>query len=256
MCSGVLGRALATVFIWAFFSSGTLNAAEQYVIIDVDPELAPLLPGKEFSVGDEITIPAGTTLFLLGEDGSVSEIAGPVTISITVDAPGSGNSENEVVKESVSTLSRIGEILSGSRVADSAFGGTRSVGLATADPWVIPVDSSSNGCIRDDVVALSRKNSSEQSIISVQFSNKLAEYQFKWVRGQSVARLPLGFAEGGTIVSLSVTGIQKSIPLNYLPRSIDRQNDLKVIEWMMDSGCLDQGVALVQQLRSKAQKLN
>jgi len=235
---------------------GEAEAAEEYVVIQAQPQTDLLAAGKKFSVGDLITIPKDTVVTLLGEDGSLTKITGPLTITVTPDSIEKTTPNDLTSRKAVGALSRISAFLLNSQSSVSTFGGARSVLGVLSDPWAIPIDSNTLGCYRDGVIGLHRSDARNQATISVRFGDQSDNYRFLLKPNQTVAYLPPDFSGGRVMDTLNVEGDKGAIKLVELPKSIDSSDGLQVLSWMIEIGCLEQAHSLVIQLATNAKDMN
>ena len=249
-------RIFVSICISAFLWYGEAYAAENYIVIEVKPQMSLIMPGKKYSVGDTIQIPRDTTVTLLGEDGELTKINGPVAITVTPDPIKNKSSDDHAPDENVNMLSKIGDFLLRSRVSETTFGGTRTGQQALSDPWTIEIDRASAGCFRNGVIGLRRLDASDKATVEVQFDNRSDVFSFSLAKGETFAYLPPGFSEGRVINSLNVVRDNKMIKMFELPKSKNSSNLLQILSWMIDVGCTAQALNLVPQLASKAQDLN
>ncbi|MBT8438263.1 MAG: hypothetical protein KJO91_00950, partial [Gammaproteobacteria bacterium] len=192
-------RIFAYICLSVLFWYEKAYAAEQFVIIEVQPENSLVVLGKKYSVGDLIVIPNDTVVTLLGEDGSVTKVTGPATIKVTKDAIDRKSSDNSTAQITVGALSKISEFLLRSRPDEIVFGGTRTVQKGLSDPWVISIDGNGSGCFRDSAIGLRRLDARNRVTIALQFKEQPGEYLHTLAQQEFVVYLPPGLSEGRII---------------------------------------------------------
>lgn len=235
---------------------GQAKAAEEYVVIQAQPQTDLLTAGKTFSLGDTINIPKNTVVTLLGEDGSVTRITGPIALEVTPDSIDRTRSRDLDARKDVSALSRISRFLLNSKSSESTVGGTRSVSGDLPDLWVIPIDNNAYGCFRDGVIGLFRVDVREDSTISVRLSDRSDSYRLFLKARQAVAYLPPGIAGGRLTADIIIEDNNTTIKLSEVPKSIDLSNKLQVLGWMIEAGCAKQAQNFLMELATKAKEMN
>ena len=234
------------------------NAQSQYVIIGAEPVSEDFKPGRVLKPVTELNIPGGTIVTLLGEDGSVHKIPGPAEITVTEDDISSANkSEEEKGDANRSTLEKIAGLLAGDvRNADS-LGVARNLGSSKdpkglADPWVLSVHRSGEGCVKGDNIVLGRANDAKEISFSAK-ADEAEEKIFTWARGDNQFVLPEALAPSSKELYLRISGSDVLIDLHKLPDEVDPANPMAVMGWMVEQGCEGQALAFARDLAKKAE---
>ena len=122
---------------------------------------------------DVISVPAGTVVTLLGEDGSVNPISGPGAFVVTEDALTSDSSQRATgAQQGRSRLALIAGLLANERQRTDSIGGSRTTADQSKpsgldDPWAVSIDKSASGCIRNGEVVLARQGTGERAVFAI-----------------------------------------------------------------------------------------
>ncbi|MEZ5870771.1 MAG: hypothetical protein R3D32_02790 [Nitratireductor sp.] len=254
---GVFANVAATAFCICL-SSLPASSQSQYVIIGAEPVSEEFKPGRVLKPVTELNIPGGTSVTLLGEDGSVHKIPGPAAITVTEDDISAATNDGEVKgEENRSTLAKIAGLLAGDVKNSDSLGVARNLGSSKdpkglADPWVLSVHRSGQGCVKGDNIILGRANDATE----VSFSAKAGESEeknFMWAKGDNQFVLPDALATESRELYLRITGTDVLIDLHKLPDEVDIANPMAVMGWMVEQGCEGQALAFARDLARKAE---
>jgi hypothetical protein len=241
------------------FLSVPAFAGSQYVIVSVEPAAEDYAPGLVLDLNDSIHVPSGTVVTLLGEDGSVNAIPGPADITVTEDAvetAGSGESDSQERKRS--TIAKLADLLAGEQKSADSLGVARGLGSRPKprgldDPWVISVHEDGAGCIRAGEIRLGRKTDTETISVSVAGDSGGAPQILTWRQGEADLQLPEGISAEQGSLTIKAGVNQAVIQLRPLPQSVNPQNPIDVLGWMISESCDGQALAFTRQLVIEAQ---
>lgn len=260
--AGLLSRGCAAIAVGlalSSFVSFQAQAGSQYVVVAAEPPAEDYQPGRVLEVSDTIVIPAGTVVTLLGEDGSVNAIPGPASITVTEDSVEmTGEDDVDEREKKRSTISKLAELLSGDKKNADSLGVARSFGARPKprgldDPWVVSMHDDGTGCIRDGEIRLGRKADTDVLSIAITGDDAGSEKILTWRKGEADLVVPSTIpVEKGEIFVRAGTE-RARISLKALPESVNIQNPVDVLGWMMESGCQGQALAFTRQLVIEAQ---
>jgi len=243
----LLSLALATLFATAGL------AAENYVIIAVDPASDELSVGDRFVPDDKISVPANVTVKLIGEDGSIKDLEGPATYIVTEEELPIGETDASR-EEYQGKLAVIANLLTSDSRKVESIGGTRGTGKAqsshSADPWAIPVDTAGPGCLRDGRVLIWRQSASETESFAIRVDD-VQHPGLVW--SGSADTFDVSRFVSVTATSLTVERGQNASRISLVrmaPNAVST-NPIDVAAWMASSGCTQQAFAFVRQLASR-----
>ncbi|MCB1450669.1 MAG: hypothetical protein KDJ67_11225 [Nitratireductor sp.] len=234
------------------------NAQSQYVIIGAEPVSEDFKPGRVLKPVTELNIPGGTIVTLLGEDGSVHKIPGPAAITVTEDDISTANKgEQEEGEQNRSTLAKIAGLLAGDAKSSDSLGVARNLGSSKdpkglADPWVLSVHRSGQGCVKGNNIVLGRANDASEVSFSAK-ADEGEERNFMWAKGDNQFVLPEAVATASKELYLRITGSDVLIDLHKLPDDVDPANPMAVMGWMVEQGCEGQALAFARDLAKKAE---
>lgn len=243
-----IGRTALAGLLW--LAAPPAFAASQYVIIAVEPAAKGLEAGKILNVGDALDVPAGVTVTLLGEDGSVSPVAGPANIKV--------NAEGQPLKdekEKRSAIEKFAGLLgkqgagAGTLGVARAFGVTRSA--AGPDPWAAPADGDGQVCQRGKRFVLARADAARLAVVSARAAGGKAD-DLAWAAGKNVLALPEGLRAADGELEVRVDGKPALLMVHVLPATIAEDDTVAVLGWMASQGCNGQALALAGELAAKA----
>jgi len=231
--------------------AGSAFAAENYVVISVNPDTDGLFVGKHYVPDDTIVIPPNVTISLLGEDGSVENLEGPASYVVTKEKLPAGESESSR-EEDQGKLAVIGYLLASENRRIESVGGTRGAGglpkpLNIADPWAIPVDTSGQGCLRDGKVLIWRRDATE----TLRFAIRVGDSQrdgLVWHSSENIFDASSYVPDSAQSFTIERDLSASQMSLNRMPTSASPANPLDTAAWMARSGCKQQAFAFVRQL--------
>lgn len=234
-------------------------AGSQYVIVAAEPSSQDFPPGKVLEVNDSITVPEGTVVTLLGEDGSVNAIPGPASITVTEESVETDGVEGDDGGEKRSAISKISDLLSGEKENADSLGVARNLtgqkpkrrGLV--DPWVVSVHGDGPGCVRNSEIRLGRNDVEETLSVSIEGDKGTDPRILTWRSGDPELAVPesLPMEKGEIFVKAGKT--RSLITLNPVPDDLNMKNPVAVLGWMIESGCQGQALAFSRQLVIEAQ---
>jgi hypothetical protein len=232
-------------------SAGSASAASQYILLSVEPQNKELAPGKVFNPGDTLTVPDGVTVTLLGEDGSVSPVAGPASVKITADGQPAADE-----KERRTAMEKIAGLLAGKGGEASTLGVARAFGVTRSagggDPWAAPTDRDGHVCQRGSRILLARGQSQTAATLSAKGLAGEAKELF-WPAGKGFLSLPGGFRVGDGELEIRFGGDKPTLLMVHaLPGAISENDPVAVLGWMAAQKCNVQALAFAQELAAKA----
>ncbi|MCO5063480.1 MAG: hypothetical protein M9924_03595 [Rhizobiaceae bacterium] len=235
-------------------SNTTAIAAENYVVIAISRNSEELSLGTRFIANDRIVVPANVTVTLLGEDGSIERLVGPSAYIITKEELPSGQSGASRA-EYQSKLAAIGDFLSGEGRRIESVGGTRSGNQSPGpsynpDPWVIPIETTDHGCVRDGRIVLWRRDAKESLSLAVRFGDELHD-KLVWDENHETFDASGYVPDNVDSVRIELDhDTLRTISLTQLPAGAE-EGPLDVASWMARSGCNEQAFAFIRQLAGR-----
>ena len=206
-----------------------------------------LVPGRELSVSDAISLPAGAIVTMLREDGEIIRLAGPYQ----GPAGGTGSGAASGGKTDWAPLMAL---IAESDDESSVLGAARALDSNSDVPgqptvWQISVDSSGPRCVRPGEIELWRRKASRTASVAVR-SEQGRLSGMKWPAGDHSFKLPASFpvTEGLLLVS-SGSGLRE-LEIHVAPGDIVDQAPGRVLAWLIDKGCRRQAVALIDMLHA------
>ncbi|QIG47456.1 hypothetical protein G5V57_06760 [Nordella sp. HKS 07] len=247
LTSWLVSLSLAT-FLWGV-TSLPAHAANQYLVISAKPASDVYPVGKVLGINDEIVIPSGTIVTLLGEDGSVNRIHGPDHLIVTEEKI----DVNQEVLKNRSIFERVTDLLFGSKPNSDSLGVTRSVGgengvIGPMDPWSISIHESGPACVLRDRVVLSRLQDLSEMPLAISADNGMKRNDLVWAKNVSVFEVPLPLAEQASELTVHAGSTVRHAQLNRLPADIDLNNVMDVLAWMLDKNCRVQAAIFARNL--------
>lgn len=233
-------------------------AASQFVVISAEPVSDSFPPGKVLVPGDTIELPEGTSLTLLGEDGSVVAIPGPARIAVTEDAVETTEDAGAAKEKNRSTLSKLASLLAGEQRNADSLGVSRGFDAGEganglADPWVLSVHRSAQGCVRNEAIRLGRASDADAVSLTVRGDSVDAMAELEWKAGESVVQLPQTIPPTSDEILVKAGPKTVFIDLNLLPESVAEDDPMAVMGWMVQQGCDGQALAYARLLAHEAQ---
>jgi hypothetical protein len=232
-------------------------AASQYVIVASEPASKEFEPGRILNVNDNLEIPEGAVVTLLGEDGSVNAIAGPANVTVTAVSVETSSvaADNTQRDQKRSTLAKLAELLSGERNNADSLGVARSMRArpeprGLENPWVISIHQDGDGCVRNGKIKLGREDDSQGLSLAVGDDDNSGEHIFNWRKGEVEFLLPETVKAENSQIFVRAGRDRAVIAIHELPGGINLQNPVDVLGWMLDSGCTAQALAFTHQLVS------
>jgi hypothetical protein len=228
-------RTLALSLVLVVAVSAATDAA-QWVVID------STAPG--FEVGQilddsrPLDVPAGASLTVIGEDGTVTAIAGPFS-----GVPGGKASTGASgLMEALSRLVR-GEGASAASLATMRQAGP----IEPPDPWAIDITRSGDHCVRaEGAPALWRASAGDASTLTIRAFPTGPRSKTEWPAGADTVAWPgdVPIADGADfMVRLNGRPTAARITLRVAPTSLP--SEAHYAAWMAEAGCRQQAQALL-----------
>jgi hypothetical protein len=258
-CLTKTGMFLSATLLLLGAAVGEVEAGSQYVIVAAEPPADAYAPGMVLDVDDTIDIPAGTVVTLLGEDGSVNAIPGPVSVTVTEDSVETvGDNGEQGGQEKKSTLSKIADLIAGEKKNADTLGVARSFSSRPKpkgldDPWVISIHGDGAGCLREGDIRLGRKSDKETISLAISGNEGTDPVELTMREGVSEITLPKSLDVTAGEIFVKTSNEQALIQLHGLPKEINAQNPVEMLGWMINSGCKEQALAFTRQLVLEAQ---
>ena len=217
--------------------------------IEHDPPMANLPPGQVLKVDDQIDVPAGALLTLLGDDGTVATVGGPQRLVVTAEPE---LDLAEAIKTRT-TFQRISDLLLGSPDDGEVLGGRRSVGQSAdgkdiIEPWALPVGYSGNGCLRNNAIELRRAKDLEERPVSVSINGETETSASHWPKNQNKLELPSLASGHIKTVEIRLGNEVTTFNIHMLPTEIEPGHGMDVLAWMLESGCRVQAISFARWL--------
>lgn len=234
---------LAFAGVLSVVLSMAVQAANQYVVVFSEPASTAFPIGKVIRINDTISVSLGTTITLLGDDGSINTVRGPASLVVVEEQI----TATEEVTKNRSIFERISDLLIGSRSSSDSLGATRSArdkGTSNAfvNPWAISIHEHGPACVRPDRILLTRSlDLSEMPFTIIADKSKKAE-SFVWAKDASVFELPYPLVEQASEIIISAGLTVRFAKLNRLPADVDQTNVMSVLGWMLDNNCKAQAI--------------
>lgn len=239
-------RTLTSAWIAGLILVGFLagaQAAELLILHSTDPNLPE---GGIIDGAQALSLPAGVTLTLVGEDGKKIALKGPYSgVPAATAKPAQGGVGDRLLK----VLSRL---IAGAPPDPTRLGATRGAPAATADDfWAINVSVSGDHCLRSDrPTGFWRAQADRTQALSIKRYRTPGWKKSEWPSGSYVLGWPGGvdLVDDATYLVRLGTGISVSkIVVHLLPG--DLPSDFHRAAWMTEKGCLRQARALLASLK-------
>ena len=232
--------------------ASSVLAASEYVVVAVDPpvDIPPL--GKLYKLGDLLHIDRGSTVTLMGDDGSVSAVPGPADIVVTDSASEAGSTSSESADGS-SRLTAISDLLAKAGGQVQSIGASRGVSAMTPtglEPWSIPVEDGVTGCIHDRKLELWREPGG-RAAVSIGYDDQPIVVGLVWDAGSPKLTIPGSVPGEAESVVVRIDDQSSRLTLKHLPSGVSPQDHVGLYAWMVGSACLLQASALIRELASQ-----
>lgn len=237
----VMGSAL-------MLTAGLTAQASELVVIETTGS-AGVAAGDIIASGSSMTVPAGATVTLIGEDGTPVTLTGPFT-GVPQTSGGTGGNAD---------MSVLAGLLSSDSKSTASLGVIRNVGTkATADvpdPYLVNVDVSGDRCLGADgsVVLYRGDGSAAQPLVLGEMVGGKVVRSTKpvtWPAGAEQLRLPAQMSKmfrAGSTWQVKVGGNSADLTFHAMPASLGNATQKAV--WMAKQNCKPQAVALINSLR-------
>ena len=196
-------------------------------------------PGQAIPSDRPVTLREGERLVLIGSDGR----------SVTLRGAYSGPPMQAGATSSDPKLALAALVATRSARATSV-GVTRSGGDLSAlpDPWLIDVEGPGPRCLQAGVAPVWwRSTAIDEGAFTVFPVDRSWRADFRWTAGQSRQPVPpLSRFESDNAFVIASNGREYAIKINILPAVFD--NDLMLVGWLMEKGCVQQADALLRKL--------
>ncbi|MFQ5953715.1 MAG: hypothetical protein ACE5JZ_01455 [Kiloniellales bacterium] len=236
-----LTSAWMAVLVLLGFLAGA-QAAELLILKSTDPSLPE---GGIIDGAQALSLPAGVTLTLVGEEGKKITLEGPYSgVPAASDQPAEGGFGGRM-------LMALSRLIAGAPPDPTRLGATRGSQVATADDfWLINVSVSGDYCLRTDrATEFWRPQADMTEALSIKRYGTQGWAKSEWPAGDDALGWPSGvdLVDDGTYLVRLGMGISVSkIVVHLLPD--DLPSDFHRAAWMTEKGCLRQARALLSSL--------
>lgn len=235
-------KALFVVFATAFtglVAMGPGVAAELLVLSSTAPDIEA---GEMLDGAMSLTLPAGTKVTLVAQDGQTVILEGPFE-----GAPSSGGGAGDP-----GLLTKLSALVGGPSQDASAIGAVRSAGgSAPNDPWVVNISRSGHHCVRSGGrPELWRPGADQAGTLSLKRLSPAKRTKTTWPRGQATLPWPerMSLTDGATYMArLRGGSTAKRLVMHVVPA--DLPTDVHRAVWMSDAGCVGQARRLLATLK-------
>lgn len=227
-----------------FLLAGAASAA-QMVVIGVSG--VEMKPGDVVDGSAQLTLPAGSKLTLIGEDGTPVQLSGPYTGA--PDVSREGNSDTAGGPDVVDALARL---LGGGETSETSLGAVRAGDTDSAalpDVWAIPIGRSGDYCVSGQRAAFVWRLESSKSVpVILRAADKSWEGKQQFLATQDRLLLPPNFPVVSPATFDMIVGSQAStITLHRMPAEIVKPGFRAA--WLVGAGCDLQAKALLATLK-------
>lgn len=235
-CSLVAGGVLAATL--AVADASAVQAADLVVL---KAEKSTLRPGSMVSSEGALTLAAGESVTLLGEDGRVQVLKGPWK-----GQPSVRGTDDESKSRAVSVIAAL---LQENRKSSLSLGVVRSAGkvVKVPDPWAVNVTESGTGCIRSERATLWRTaNIDQESRVTLSARNSPQKAVVNWVAGYELLHVPGQLFSNGRTYTVDLDGNTVELQVHVMPQEVATGVEQAV--WMANAGCKSQALALLGEM--------
>lgn len=224
--------------------SGAASAA-QMVVIGVSG--VAMKPGDIVDGSDELTLPVGSSLTLIGEDGTPVQLSGPYT-----GAPDNSREGSSDAPDGPDVVGALARLLSTGDTSDTSLGAVRAGSTDSAaipDVRAIPVGRSGDYCVSGQgATFVWRLDASETVSVTLRAADKSWEAKQQFAAGQNRLLLPPNFPVASPATFDMIVGSQSSeITLHRMPNGLSKPGFRAA--WLVGAGCDLQAKALLAQLK-------
>jgi hypothetical protein len=227
------------------FAAGA--SASSYEMVVVHVEGSSLKRGAVIDGNRALTLPAGSTVTLVGADGSSVTLRGPSS-KAPAQLTRSRQWEQEAGKKVVEIL---GALLSDQRRSTKALGVVRSASSGAARPlpneWAVDVAQSGTRCVGGDVAVLWRADAKRRARVRIRRAGGVKTATAVWPEGQEYLAINRKEFEHGQNYAIAVDGRSVEIKVNVMPDGLN--STAEQAAWMARNDCESQALTMLDRLR-------
>lgn len=234
-------RTVGTALTLALASIASASAA---TLIVIDARGGALKPGQKIDSATPLSLKEGERVTVIGPDGKATTLRGPFS-GVVPGHSGNATEPRMALAALIATrnarTNSVGVIRSGTNAAP------------LPDPWLIDVTRSGERCLKAGTQPVWWRPlpAPAQSFVVMPIDRSWRA-DLQWQAGQqqmSASKLVLTASESIMVVR---SGDQEfTIRIN--PVRADLDNDLVLVSWMLEKGCMQQADALLRQIRHESQ---
>lgn len=234
----------SVLFLAACLLSGAATAASLVVL---EARGAGLKAGMRIEGTANLLLKEGERVSLIGPDGSSITRKGPFNGPVLAASSSGAGTD---------TKQALAALLTSRDVRSSAVGVIRS-GIATVkipEPWLLDVTRPGPRCLLEgERPVWWRPDTTNAERFSVFPVDRSWRADFVWEQGQDRQPVPaLSRYDRTRLFFIKYDDQEFAISLHQIPRDLD--NDLMLVSWMLEKGCLQQADALLLSLQRELQK--
>jgi len=238
---------IAVAFLSLIVLAGSAFAEGRMAVIAASDAGDVLVPGKELSSTELITLPAGAVITLLREDGQIVRLTGPYEGK-------AGGEDAAGAPEKKGDWGPLMALIAESNDESSVLGAARSLDSNSGLPgqptvWQISVDSSGPRCVQAGAIELWRRKAGRQVDVALR-SEGARLSGVNWPADEHSLRLPEGFTVAEGLLLVSFGSNLRELTLHVAPESLEGAPPGDVLSWLIDKGCRRQAIALIDSLHA------
>ncbi|MDH5749677.1 MAG: hypothetical protein OEY85_10250 [Rhodospirillales bacterium] len=202
-----------------------------------------LKEGTVINGASPLKLNRGTSVTLIGSDGSIVTLKGPYQKSPANELKGK-TKDPGIVKA-------LGALLSQRQISTAALGVVRSATPAASgqlpDPWAVSINRSGDRCIRNDFVVLWRDDATTRDTVTISLPDANLTAQADWAAGDRM--LPISskkFRDRGRY-TFELGKQRVLLTLHRVPENVN--GVAAQAAWMAKTGCEIQALAMLDTIR-------
>lgn len=240
-------RAAASALAGAVLLLGLSTAAQATEMVVIEQTNSPLEIGEILDGTKSLSLPGGSTVTLLADNGEVVTLSGPYT---GAPAPSGGPVKPGVVES-------IGDMLRRDSKVTSTIGAVRGKTTTSdlPDPWAISVETTGSRCLpaaNGGKAFLWRSAEQREGRLRLTETGAARRsWTSPWKPGEARMKLPPAEFRDGAIYSVHLEDgsrlLSNSLTLHVMPG--DLGDAAAQMAWMIRRGCETQARAMIRRLR-------